>query len=87
MQVGIDVTCMHTNFGGRGFFGFGDNITFQIWPNCRWGYGPKTETALGGVSLAPNIISTVKMSFITSSLKDQGNALRVAPLNILGLAS
>ena len=24
MQVGIDVTCMHTNFGGCGFFGFGD---------------------------------------------------------------
>ena len=27
MQVGIDVTCMHTNFGGRGFFGFGDKIS------------------------------------------------------------
>ena len=24
MQVGIDVTCMHTNFGGRGLSGFGD---------------------------------------------------------------
>ena len=24
MQVGIDVECMHTNFGGRGFSGFGD---------------------------------------------------------------
>ena len=24
MQVGIDVKCMHTNFGGCGFFGFGD---------------------------------------------------------------
>ena len=24
MQVGVDVTCMHTNFGGCGFFGFGD---------------------------------------------------------------
>ena len=23
MQVGIDVECMHTNFGGRGFSGFG----------------------------------------------------------------
>ena len=29
MQVGIDVTCMHTNFGGRGFFGFGDIATFK----------------------------------------------------------
>ena len=29
MQVGIDVTCMHTNFGGCGFFGFGDIVTFK----------------------------------------------------------
>ena len=28
MQVGIDVTCMHANFGGRGFFAFGDNLYF-----------------------------------------------------------
>ena len=27
MQVGIDVTCMHTDFGGRGLFGFGDKIS------------------------------------------------------------
>ena len=25
MQVGIDVTCMHTNFGGCGFFVFGEH--------------------------------------------------------------
>ena len=29
MQVGIDVTCMHTNFGGRGLSGFGDIATFK----------------------------------------------------------
>ena len=29
MQVGIDVKCMHTNFGGCGFFGFGDIATFK----------------------------------------------------------
>ena len=29
MQVGIDVTCMHTNFGGCDFFGFGDIATFK----------------------------------------------------------
>ena len=29
MQVGIDVTYMHTNFGGRDFFGFGDIGTFK----------------------------------------------------------
>ena len=28
MQVGIDVTCMHANFSGRGFFNFGDMATF-----------------------------------------------------------
>ena len=29
MQVGVDVKCMHTNFGGHGFFGFGDIATFK----------------------------------------------------------
>ena len=29
MQVGIDVKCMHTNFGGRGYSGFGDITTFK----------------------------------------------------------
>ena len=33
MQVRIDVTCMHTNFGGHGLFAFGDNITSQKRPN------------------------------------------------------
>ena len=28
MQVGIDVKCMHTNFGGRGLSGFGDFFIF-----------------------------------------------------------
>ena len=27
MQLGIDVECMHTNFGGRGHSGFGDKIS------------------------------------------------------------
>ena len=29
MQVGIDVKCMHTNFGVCGFFGFRDIATFE----------------------------------------------------------
>ena len=29
MQVGIDVKCMHTNFGGCDLFGFGDSATFK----------------------------------------------------------
>ena len=29
MQVGIDVTFIHTNFGGRGLLGFGDIATFK----------------------------------------------------------
>ena len=29
MQVGIDVTCMHTNFGGCGLSGFGNIATFK----------------------------------------------------------
>ena len=28
MQVGVDVTCMYTNFGGRGLSSFGDTATF-----------------------------------------------------------
>ena len=31
MQVGIDVKCMHTNFGGHGHSGFGD-CYLQKWP-------------------------------------------------------
>ena len=27
MQVGINIKCMHTSFGGRGLSGFGDKIS------------------------------------------------------------
>ena len=37
MQVGVDVTCMHTSFGGCDPFGFGDMATFQKWPNFPFG--------------------------------------------------
>ena len=30
MHVGVDVTCMYTNFGGRDIFGFGDIATFNM---------------------------------------------------------
>ena len=33
MQVGINVTCMYTSFGGRGLSGFRDMATFQKRPN------------------------------------------------------
>ena len=29
LQVGVDVTCIHTNFGTRGLCGFGDIATFK----------------------------------------------------------
>ena len=29
MHVGVYAKCMHTNFGGRGLFGFGDITTFK----------------------------------------------------------
>ena len=29
MQVGVDVTCMYTNFGGRSLSGFGDKISLK----------------------------------------------------------
>ena len=37
MQAGIDVKCMHTIFGGHGFFSFGDMATFQKRPNFPFG--------------------------------------------------
>ena len=39
MQVGVDVTCMHTSFGGRGPSDFGDMATFQKRPNFPFGAG------------------------------------------------
>ena len=33
MQVGIDVKCIYTNFGGCGLSSFGDIATFQKRPN------------------------------------------------------
>ena len=29
MQIGVDLTCMHTNFGGRDFSGFEDIATLK----------------------------------------------------------
>ena len=29
IQVGVEVTCMYTNFGECDFFGFGDTATFK----------------------------------------------------------
>ena len=37
MQVGINVTCMYTSFGGRGLSSFGDMATFQKRPNFPFG--------------------------------------------------
>ena len=35
MQTWVDVKCMHTNFGGRGLFGFGDIGTFKKRPKVH----------------------------------------------------
>ena len=39
MQVWIDVTYMYTNFGGRGFSGFGDIVTFKNGQFSLLGHG------------------------------------------------
>ena len=39
MQVGIDVTCMYTNFGGRGLFGFGDTASLKNGQISLLGHG------------------------------------------------
>ena len=40
MQVGIDVKCMCTNFGGRGLSGFGDTTTLKNGQFSLSGHGP-----------------------------------------------
>ena len=50
MQVGVDVKCIHTNFGGRDLFGFGDTATFKMakFPFRTMDYSPwesKIESA------------------------------------------
>ena len=42
MKVGIDVTCMYTNFGGRSYFGFRDTATFKManFPFSTMDYSP-----------------------------------------------
>ena len=37
MQLGVNVTCMHTGFGGHDPSGFGDMATFQKRPNFPFG--------------------------------------------------
>ena len=39
MQVGVDVRCMHTNFGGRGLSSFGDIATFKNGQNFLSDHG------------------------------------------------
>ena len=39
MQVGIDVKCMHTNFGGCDPFGFGDIAIFKNGQISLLGHG------------------------------------------------
>ena len=42
MLVGIDVTCMHINFGGHGFSSFGDNLALKTtkFPFWTMDYSP-----------------------------------------------
>ena len=42
MQVGVDVTCMHDKFGGRGYFGFEDMATSQKQSNFPFGAWTKS---------------------------------------------
>ena len=39
MQVGVDVKCIHTNFGGRGYSGFGDTATLKNGQNSPFDHG------------------------------------------------
>ena len=39
MQIGMDVTCMHTNFGGRDLSGFRDIVTLKNGQISYLGHG------------------------------------------------
>ena len=39
MQVGVDITCMHTDFGGRDLSGFGDTTTLKNGQISLLGHG------------------------------------------------
>ena len=63
MQVGCNVTCMHTNFGGHSLSGFGDIATFKKQRNVTCMY-----TNFGGCSfLNFEDIATFKNSRISHS--------------------
>ena len=57
MQVGIDVTCMQTNFGGHGLFGFGDIATFKTakFPFLPMDYKSMVIKKFNGSKLAQKI--------------------------------
>ena len=58
MQVGVNVTCMHTSFGGHDPSGFGDMATFQKRPNFpfgAWTYSPRSWKKFNRSELALKI--------------------------------
>ena len=56
MQVGVDVTYMHTNFGGCGLSGFGDQISFKNNQVSLFDHGlSKVIKKLNGSKLAQKI--------------------------------
>ena len=61
MQVGVNVACMHTNFGGRGLSGFGDIATFinsQI-SLSTMDYSPLSSTNLINWNMLKKIMQVV----------------------------
>ena len=56
MQVGVDVTCMHTSFGGRDPSGFGDMATFQKRPNFLFGACPWSWKILKSIGIGSKIL-------------------------------
>ena len=47
MQVGIDVTCMYTNFGGCGLFGFRNTVTLKNGQISLSTHGPIGPWSMG----------------------------------------
>ena len=77
MQLGVDVTCMQTSFGGSDLSGLGDMATFQKRPNFPFG----AWTIVHGHGKIPSIGIGSKNSC------NQGSMLRACTPVLVGVTS
>ena len=81
MQVGIDVMCMHTNFGGHALPGFGDIATFKTakFPFLSMDYSPWSSKKFNRSESAQNIHASREYSNGLGISRDHSHNLARAP--------